>query len=223
MSNSATVAAADLLKAIQRELTPAEDANRLVPLIALGKAPLAAIAALAAEEQHIVVSDRRSFFALAGRSADSAAIGFFSGLAQGETLALAKLPALAAAAGLSEDELRAYEPRAGAQAYPAFVAWLTRNAEPAEVVLALFVNFAAWGEYCATVSQALRKHYGFDDEACAFFDFFATPVPEMEEQAVAAVQTWLDTGMPTRSARRYARLLQSYELMFWNTLAEVSS
>jgi hypothetical protein len=223
MSNPTPVTAPDLLAAVQRELTPAEGANRLVPLIAQGQAPLAAIAALAAEQQHIVASDRRSFFTLAGRSVHPAAIGFFSGLAQGESIALAKVPALAAAAGMSDSELRAYEPRAGAQAYPAFVAWLALNAEPAEVALALLVNFAAWGEYCATVSQALRKHHGFDDEACAFFDFFTTPVPELEEQALAAVQAWLDAGMPTTSARRYARLLQGYELMFWNTLAEVSS
>jgi TENA/THI-4/PQQC family len=214
--------AADLLATIQRELTPGADENRLVPSIARGTAPLAAIGALAAEELGIVASDRRSFLTLAARSDEAAAVDFFSGLAQGEGLALAKLPALAAAAGMSESKLSAYEPMAGAQAYSAFVAWLALNAEPAEVVLALFVNFAAWGEYCSTVSQALRKHYGFDDAACAFFDFFATPVPEPAAQATAAVQAWLDAGAPVQRARRYARLLQNYELMFWNTLADVT-
>jgi hypothetical protein len=213
--------AAELLAGIQGELAADAAKNRLVPLIARGQAPLAAVGAIAAEEQHIIVSDRRSFLALAAKSAEAAAIDFFSGLAQGESLALAKVPALAAAAGLSVGDLQSYEPRAGAQAYPAFVAWLALNAEPAEVVVALFVNFAAWGEYCAAVSQALRKHYGFDDEACALFDFFTTPAPEMEQQALTVVQSWLDAGSPTLRAHRYARLMQSYELMFWNTLADI--
>ena len=113
-----------------------------------------------------------------------------------------------------------YEPRPGCQAYPSFVAWLALNAEPAAAVLAILANFAAWGDYCGRISSALRKHYGFDDEACGFFDFFATPVPELEEQAVAAVQAGLDSGVPLDAAKDHGRLLQSYELMFWNTLAD---
>jgi hypothetical protein len=100
------------------------------------------------------------------------------------------------------------------------VAWLALNAEPAAAVLAILANFAAWGEYCATIAAGLRKHYGFDDEACGFFDFFATPVPELEEQALAAVQAGLDSGVPLDAARDHGRLLQSYELLFWNTLAD---
>jgi hypothetical protein len=64
----------------------------------------------------------------------------------------------------------------------------------------------------------MREHYGFDDEACGFFDFFATPLPD--DEAVAVVQAGLDAGaLDQEAARRYARLFQSYELMFWNTLA----
>jgi hypothetical protein len=38
---------------------------------------------------------------------------------------------------------------------------------------------------------------------------------------VAAVPSKLDTGtLDQDAARRYARLFQSYELMFWNTLAD---
>ncbi|MFD0382255.1 hypothetical protein ACFQ2B_06830 [Streptomyces stramineus] len=44
-------------------------------------------------------------------------------------------------------------------------------------MVALTANFAAWAGYCATVGRALRTHYGFDDRACAFFDFFAEPAP----------------------------------------------
>jgi hypothetical protein len=215
-----TRSARDLLTAARTELAPAESVNRLVPLIAAGKAPRSVFATIAAEEHRIVRSDWRSFLTLAGRSTEQSAREFFAGLAQGEGLALAKLTALADATGLDDAALRAYPPMAGAQAYPAYLAWLALNGEPADVVIALIANFAAWGNYCAIIGQAMREHYGFADEACGFFDFFATPVPEIEEQAVAAVQAGIDTGRQTDEAFTYGRLFQSYELLFWNTIAD---
>jgi hypothetical protein len=100
------------------------------------------------------------------------------------------------------------------------VAWLALNGAPADVALALVANFAAWGRYCGTLAAALREHYHLDDSACAFFDFFATPAPDVELQALTAVQAALTAGESLDGARQYARLLQAYELMFWNTLAD---
>jgi hypothetical protein len=212
--------ARELLAQVQREFAPAADDNRLVPAVAAGEAPLAVIAALAAEQHRIIPSDRRSFLVLAARTADAPAGEFFAGLAQGESLALATLPALAAACGMDAAAVRDYPPRAGCQAYPAYVAWLALNGAPADVALALVANFDAWGRYCATLARALREHYQLDDTACAFFDFFATPAPDVELQALAAVQAALTGGQSLHGARQYARLLQTYELMFWNTLAD---
>ena len=144
----------------------------------------------------------------------------FAGLAQGESLALGKLAALSDAVGLDEAALRGYQPLAGCQAYPAYLAWLALNGEPADVIVALIANFAAWGDYCSTIAQAMRTHYDFDDAACGFFDFFASPVPDVERQAVDIVQAALDRGHRTDEALTYGRLFQSYELMFWNTIAD---
>ncbi len=58
------------------------------------------------------------------------------------------------------------------------------------------------------------------DVAVAFFDFFATPPPGLEDHAVAVVRAGLDAGDEPQHARRAARLLQAYELQFWNSLAE---
>jgi hypothetical protein len=215
-----TSSARDLLAAVRTELPPAESSNRLVPLIAAGQAPRSVFATIAAEEHRTVRSDWRSFLTLASRSAEQSAREFFAGFAQGEGLALSKLGVLATASGLDDAALRSYEPMAGAQAYPAYLAWLALNGEPTEVVIALAANFAEWGNYCAIIGKAMREHYGFADEACGFFDFFATPAPELEELAVAAVQAGLDAGRPTGEAFTYARLFQSYELMFWNTIAD---
>ena len=57
--------------------------------------------------------------------------------------------------------------------------------------------------------------------ARGFFGFFAEPAPAVDEKAREAVQHGLDTGQAQpATAHRYGRLLQSYELMFWNSVAE---
>jgi hypothetical protein len=212
--------ARELLASARKSLAPAVNDNRLVPLIAAGQAPRSVFATIAAEEIRIVRSDWRSFLTIAARCTEQNSRELFAGLAAGEGLALAKLGTLARASGLDDAALRAYQPKAGCQAYPAYLAWLCLFGEPADVVVALIANFAAWGDYCATIAGAMREHYGFDDEACGFFDFFATPVPELEEQAVAALQAGIDAGRQTDEAFTYGRLFQAYELMFWNTIAD---
>jgi thiaminase len=217
-----TGSARELLASARTALAPSEHDNRLVPLIAAGTAPKSVFATIAAEENRIVRSDWRSFLTIAARCTEQHSRELFAGLAAGEGLALAKLDGLTRACGLDDAALRKYQPNAGCQAYPAYLAWLAMFGEPADVVVALVANFAAWGHYCATIATAMRTHYGFDDEACGFFDFFATPVPEIEEQAVAALQAGIDAGRQTDEAFTYGRLFQSYELMFWNTIADTA-
>ena len=74
-----------------QDLAPSEHENRLVPLIAAGKASRSALAALAAEQRRIIRSDWRSFLVLASRCTEPTAASFFAGLAAGEGMALAKL------------------------------------------------------------------------------------------------------------------------------------
>jgi len=215
-----TSAARELLRAVQEELAPRDDENRLVPLVESGQAPRSVFGFIGLEELHIVPSDWRSFHMLAARSDQLPVRAYFGGLAGGEDQALAKLGPLIDEAGLDDCDVRDYEPLAGCQAYPAYFAWLALNGEPSEVAVAITANFAAWGRYCAAIARGMREHYGFSDEACGFFDFFATPLPD--DAAVAAVQAGLDAGtLDPERARRYARLFQTYELMFWNTLADL--
>ncbi|MCS0634905.1 transcriptional regulator [Streptomyces sp. LP05-1] len=212
--------AGDVLKSAAAELAPRQGANPLVASLAAGTASRKVIGALALEQRHIIPSDRRSFGYLADRSAGHPrAAELFGTLAEGEDVAFRRLGALLAGCGLDEAAAEAYEPRAGCQTYPAYVAWLALNGEPADVALAVFANFSAWGGYCATIASAMRARYGFADEECGFFDFFALPAPALEELAVAAVQEGLDRGLLTAAGHRYGRLLQTYELMFWDTLA----
>ncbi len=221
-----TRTARDLLRTTTTRLAPDPRSNPLVPRIAHGTAPGTTLAALALEQSWVIPADRRAFLHLAERSLVTApeAAAFFRSLAEGEALAEELLPSLAQACGVDEATAASYEPLAGCQTYPAYVAWLSLNGSPADVVLALTANFSAWGGYCATITKALRVHYGFTDEACAFFDFFAEPSPELDRAATAAVQAGLDAGQLNESvAAGYGRLLQHYEAMFWSTLGDLPS
>ncbi|MDH6697275.1 transcriptional regulator [Streptomyces sp. MAA16] len=216
--------AAELLDTTVAELAPDPGANRLVPLIARGAAGPAVLQALALEQRWVIDADRRAFLHLEQRAAEEPeAAAYFRLLAGGEELARGHLAAFAAACGVDEARSRAHRPRPGCQAYPAYVSWLALNASPTDAVLAITVNFSAWGGYCATIGAALRTHYGFSAEACAFFDFFARPAPDLDESATAAVGAGLATGrLDTHLAHTYGGLLQSYEALFWDTLLQTA-
>lgn len=205
--------AAELLAAVRAELEPVSRAlaqHRYLVALEAGRLDAAALRAFAGEQRLIIVSDRRSFQHLAERFPEPPAGPFFVEMADGEAEALRLLERLAAAVGASE-----HEPLAGCQAYPAYVAWLALNGSPADVALAFLANLEAWGRACARMRDALRPVYG--EDAAAFFDFFAQTPPGFEERALRLVEH----GDPA-SARRAARLLQAYELLYWDTLADAA-
>ncbi|MFE6051271.1 transcriptional regulator [Kitasatospora sp. NPDC056446] len=208
----------DQIQRLRAELAPGDAAPALVTALTVGTAPRSALAELAAQQHRIIRSDRRSLLVLATRCADRPVGAWFATLAEGESAALRTLPALAAACGLDRAALEARPPLPGCQAYPGYLAWLALNGRPAAAAAAMVANFAAWGGYCAAVAQALRRHYGFSDEACAFFDFFAQPAPELEQQAADALGPDRLDEPTLAAAREYGLLLQSYEHLFWDTL-----
>lgn len=211
-----------VLADVRRQVTPGSDENRMVALVAAGQASTASLGALAAEQHRVIQSDWRVFLMVAAQAVDPSAREFFTSLAEGEALALAKLGQFAAACGLSEADVAAYQPQPGCQAYPSYLAWLVVNGNPRDTLLAVLTNFVEWGQYCGAISRGLREHYGMDEEATAFFDFFAEPVAELDRLGLAALQEALDADWDPAPAVGFARLLHGYELMFWNTLADLN-
>jgi thiaminase len=215
--------AGELVAQTQGELADVAEAirsHRFLELLRSRDVPRERLAALAGAQHMIVSSDRRSFAVLAARFPDGLASEFFLSLADGEGVALRRLQGLSEWLGMTDAEVAGYEPDPGTQAYPAFVAWLALNGSRADVVLAFLANLAVWGENCAAVAAALRDAYGADDRAVAFFDFFANPPADFEPRALAVLSEGLVAGDSPRLARRASRLLQAYELSFWDALAQ---
>ena len=174
----------------------------------------------AGEQYHIINSDLRSVALLISRQGHGPNSGFLTGILQGEAAAQAALQVLATELEMSEDDLGSYEPIPACQAYPAFVAWLAAYGSAADFAGAFLVNLPAWGSCCARMSAALKGVYGLSAEAVAFFDLFATPPPDFEADSLSVIQWGLDRGVDPPGIARAARLIQAYELMYWDALYE---
>jgi hypothetical protein len=208
------MSASQLLEHLHGELAEVEQAIRNHRYLAVGP-PDRSLRAFAGEQYTVVRSDRRSFAHLASRFPEPPAGDFLLGLAQGEGEALTCLLALAASLGMDEGGLAGYQPQPGCQAYPAFVSWLALNGSRADVAVALVANLDAWGDNCRRLTELLRGRCDI-----SFFELFARPAPGFKDLALAVADAGLAAGDSPGGACRCARLLQAYELLFWDTLAD---
>ena len=213
-----------IVRQLRNELAPREDQIRNVPFLTAleaGEVSSAQLQAFACEEFNIVNSDLRSNALLVSRLGASPGGTFFQGILDGEIMALQFIIDFGAALGLSESDLKRCEPRAGGQAFPAYVASLAAFSNQADVAAAFLLNFPLFGENTGRMADALQAPpYNLSADDVAFLTFFATPVPGFEEQAIAVIAEGLRSGAKPRLIKRSARLLQAYELLFWETVGE---
>ena len=161
---------------------------------------------------------------------DSGAVDLFQFLLGGEIYAAPLLLAYAKTVGLDEASLRAlvtasdseYRISAKAQAYPSYWARLALSGQRAAGAAACAVNFPAWGDMCRRLFEALsdvdRGDYGYasvDDEGLAFIKFFATPIEDLDLMAAAIIE---EEGSSYEELVEPVRLLQEYEIMFWDAI-----
>jgi pyrroloquinoline quinone (PQQ) biosynthesis protein C len=177
----------------------------------------------AGEQYTIIGSDLKSAAYLVSRFGSAPSRVFFLGILQGERAAWDALLTFADGLGLTETQLREHEPLAAAHAYTCYMAWLALYASAAEIAAAYLVNFPAWGQNCGRLSRILKERFGLGEKEVAFFDLFASPPVTFEDNALLIIQEGLDRGTDPRLIRRAARLLQAYELMYWDALYTASS
>jgi pyrroloquinoline quinone (PQQ) biosynthesis protein C len=213
--------AADLMEGVRTQLVPLRDRVQSHPYlrgVENSRVRPAQLRPLVGEHFLTVSSDLRSLACMVGRFGDRASASLFLDLLDGERSALQALPALAASLGMDSADLLQYEPLPGAQAYSAYTAWLAAYASAAEIAAAFAVNFRNWSESGARLSRSLRLHYGLSADQTAFFALFAEPDQNFETRALEVVEAGLEEGVSERLVRRAPRLLQGYELMFWDAL-----
>jgi pyrroloquinoline quinone (PQQ) biosynthesis protein C len=213
-----------LLAKIRQDLKPLEEKILQHPYLDALEARQVSREALrgfAGQQYHIISSDLRSLALLLSRHAHLPSRALLRNMTDGEAAALEALVTFAHALSLNGTDLESLEPTPAGHAYCAYVAQLCLYGSDAEAAAAFLVNFAAWGANCGRMSRALQTHYGLSEDDAAFFDLFAN-VPPFEAEALEAIQAGLDRGVPARHIHRAARMLQGYELMYWDAMAETA-
>lgn len=190
--------------------------NRFLDDLEAGAVPRERLRVLAGELYRLVSSDRQSFALLASRFPH---YPLFLAMAGGEDEALRLLLDFASAVGVGEKELRAYEPRPLAQAYPAFLAQTAMFGPRSAIPLALLVNVTESGGYYTRAADALVSRHGLAEPDVAHFRFFAETPEELLTQAAEVVSDGLSTGDDEAVVLRAARMVHAYETTFWSTLA----
>jgi len=174
------------------------------------------------QQHHIISSDLRSIALMISRHGVRPSRHFLMNVLQGESAAMDALQVFANALGLDVNNLENIEPLPSAHAYCGFVAWLALNGSDAELAGAFLINLPAWGANCGRMRKALHEKYRVGPSGLAFFDLFAN-MPSFEQEALRVIQYALDGSVPARLIHRAARMVQNYELMFWDALADVAA
>ena len=217
-----TTQAQDLVRQIAADLSDVEQALRRHPYaqaFRAGNASVDALKPFLGHQYHIAQADTRSAALLVHRFDGSAAGGFCRGFLQGEFAALEGIRTMAEKIGWSEADLRAYAPTAEGFAYAAYVRFLHSEGTAAEIMCGFLVNLPAWGFNCGEIGRGLREKHGWLPEATAFVDGFAN-MPPFDDEALPVVQTGLECGESPEQIAQVARLIQSYEKMFWDSVAD---
>jgi pyrroloquinoline quinone (PQQ) biosynthesis protein C len=218
--------ARQLVAETRRQLEPVAEKLATHPyLTALEEARLAKekLRLVAGEQYHIISSDLRSIALLLNRHGHLPSRDYLFRLLESEASARDALLAFARALGMCADDLQAYDPMPGCQAYPSYVSWLSLYSSDAAFAAAFLVNLPAWGTNCARMSAALKAKYSLASEAVAFFDLFVAPETDFEADSLRVIQAGLDRGVDPASISRAARLIQAYELLYWDSLHEAST
>jgi len=214
-----------LVEKIRSDLKPLEErisSHLYLKAIEEGRVPLDLLKVFAGQQYHIISSDLRSIALILSREGMRPSRRFLMNILQGEAAALDAIHVFARALGLNMSDLESLEPLPAAHAYCAFVAWLALYGSDAELAGAFLVNIPAWGANCGRMRTAFHEKYGLAPSALAFFDLFAG-MPSFEQEVLIIIQNALDRSIPARLIRRAARMLQGYELMFWDAMADAAS
>ncbi len=176
-----------------------------------GTLPIEGIKRFIKNQNYIISHDVRSLALMISRSESEEEFEFFDSVYKGDAQALPLLLRMAQSLGLKTGDLDAHIPIPEAVSYAHYLTFLAQFATPGEQTMALVVNLPVWGSNCNRLSKALRERYGISETS--FLDLFAQPIIEAEKAATAVINRYLDKK---KNMERVAKLIQGYELMFWN-------
>lgn len=208
------------IAAAHRQVSETAVPNRFLDLLERREVPRPRLGWLAGELHLLVQSDRRSFALLAARFPAPPAGDLYLAMAQAEGEALRLVDDFAVAVGMDAEDLRTYEPRPLAQAYPAHLTRTALFGTRSDVAMALLANAQGSGADYARAADALTSRYGLDEPAVGHFRYLGDTPQEVLDQAEDTLRAGLSDGDDPVAAVRCARMVRAYENAFWECLAE---
>jgi thiaminase len=179
-----------------------------------GKLSVEKVKLFVTQQYYTVNHDLRSLATMISRGSNDDEVDYFRMLLDGDREALKKLILISTELGLSQVELDSAVILAGAASYTHYLAWLANYANTGEQVAALTVNLPVWGSNCRRLRKALKDKYSLKETG--FFELFSGPTEAIEAPALKIMDSYLDKH--SSGMERCARLIQAYELSFWDTV-----
>ncbi|MEM2237612.1 MAG: hypothetical protein QXR26_04555 [Candidatus Caldarchaeum sp.] len=165
-------------------------------------------------QYYIVYHDLRSLALMVTRASNPDEAEYFSKLQQGDLMAFQQLVKLGDELGVPFKGLSGLRILPAAVSYTHYLAWLGLYAGAAEQVTALTVNLPVWGRACGRLASSLVKNYNI--KSTGFLDAFTHPPAWVEEEGVRIIERYLPDA--EERARSAARMIESYELSFWDAV-----
>ena len=184
------------------------------------------------EQYYVIKSDTASLEAglnLHGKTS-AAYKEFFEVFLSGEKFLKEIHLKMADALHISEKELDNYQPSHLCQAYPSKFCQLVHQSDPSIVAIAFAVNFPAWGQMCGRFKAALLANYkdqlGLTEDNLGFLSYCAEPtewLPSLVDKVASASKSLskYDFEISYKEIKDAVRLLQEYEVLFWDGVFEM--
>jgi len=186
----------------------------------LGKLPFERIKRFVYEQYYVARSNQQSCQTAFDKFKHiSAYIPFFEFLTSGMNMTVKLHSKMAQGLGLND--LEEYAPRPLCQAYPAHLSKLATHHQPAVLAAALAVNIPVWVEMCGSLYEALLENYmdKVKEEDLQFIKMMATEVEGLDKMAMEVIEAndfILLDGVDYKTVKDGVRILQAFEIMFWD-------
>lgn len=204
-----------LLDAVRQELEPLNQRILSHPYVVdaeEGRLPPDKVKLFVGQQYYIVSHDIKSIAIMVSRARYMEETEYFNFLLQGDIQALSNLLKMADSLGIPREVLERYELIPDVATYTHYLAFLASHATPGEQSFALIVNLPVWGSACGRLGRALKKRYGVGETT--FLDAFESIPDWVEKRGLEIVDRYLPKY--EWKMRRAAKLIQAYELMFWD-------
>jgi thiaminase len=211
------VKARELLAEVRKELEPLNSLVlncRFLLRAERGELSFGDLRSFVENQLYIVSHDAKSIALMAARATHAEETAYFADLARADLEALRALEEMAEELGAAKGPLQSLKIIPHAVDYTHFLAFLAAHRNPGEQAFALIVNLPVWSSACARLLNAVRERYGL--RRTRFLELFSSVPGWVEERGLQICERYATEH--AESMRFFARLIQSYELSFWEGL-----